>query len=237
MTIVGHLAEIYRYPVKSLRGERLGAAEVEPRGLVGDRLWAVRDADGKLGSGKNTRRMRRMDGLLQLAARYGEGGEVPLVAFPDGVELAGDGPAAAARLTALVGRPVELACEAAVPHFDAAPVHLVTTASLAHLGALLPGARADPRRFRPNFVLATPGLHGLVEDAWVGRRLRLGEEVELEVTGQTERCVMTTLPQADLPADGRILKALEAANDLAFGVYATVTRPGRVRAGDPVRLV
>jgi uncharacterized protein YcbX len=65
------LVEIRRYPIKSLLGERLSTVEVDQRGLVGDRLWAVRDADGKLGSGKNTRRFRRMPGLFMLRGHFG----------------------------------------------------------------------------------------------------------------------------------------------------------------------
>ncbi|WP_233583870.1 MOSC N-terminal beta barrel domain-containing protein [Micromonospora sp. CV4] len=62
------VAEIRRYPIKSMLGEAVPLAEVGERGLAGDRLWAVRDLDGKLGSGKNTRRFRRMPGLFRLQA-------------------------------------------------------------------------------------------------------------------------------------------------------------------------
>jgi uncharacterized protein len=70
VTTVGSVAELRRYPVKSLTGEVLRAADVDVRGLVGDRAWAVTDTDGRFGSGKTTRRFRRMDGLLQLTATY-----------------------------------------------------------------------------------------------------------------------------------------------------------------------
>lgn len=82
---------LYRYPVKSLMGETLDRIRIDGRGLAGDRVWSVRDVDGKFGSGKSTRRFRRMNGLLSLGARYD--GDVPLVEFPDGRRHRGDDPA------------------------------------------------------------------------------------------------------------------------------------------------
>src|SRR5215217_1554886 len=85
---LGRVAELYRFPVKSLSGERLSRVEVDARGVVGDRLWSVRDPDGRFGSGKTTRRFRRMDGLLALRSTYDR--ETPVVTFPDGRSLRGD---------------------------------------------------------------------------------------------------------------------------------------------------
>jgi uncharacterized protein YcbX len=115
--LVGSVAGIRRYPVKSLVGEELTEAQVDARGLVGDRLWSVRDQDGKFGSGKSTRRFRRMDGLLDLSAKY-DGAEVPVVTFPDGASFRGDDPAVHAALSTYVGREVTLAREQEVSHFD-----------------------------------------------------------------------------------------------------------------------
>lgn len=232
MVVVGSLAQLFRYPVKSLRGEDLSHAEVEARGLVGDRQWALRDPDGKLGSGKSSRRFRQMDGLLDLRARYD--GDTPVVAFPDGGELAGHGDAVDRALSAHVGRAVRLAREDDVAHHDDGPVHLVTTASLRHLGEAL-GEEADVRRFRPNLLVDTPGLEGWVEDAWVGRELAVGE-VRLRVVAPMPRCVMTTQAQDGLPHDPRVLRTVTARNDGNLGILAEVLRPGRLRVGDPVAL-
>jgi uncharacterized protein len=79
------VAELWRYPVKSLLGEQLQEVQVEERGVVGDRLYAVTDRNEKLGSGKTSRRFRRLDGLFDLRAR--DGGERPIVTLPDGREL------------------------------------------------------------------------------------------------------------------------------------------------------
>jgi uncharacterized protein YcbX len=91
-----NIIEIRRYPVKSLRGEMVQTAE------VGDRLWAVRDPDGTLGSGKNTRRFRRMPGLFQLRAYAAE--PVPLVELPDGRRFAADDPAGHRAVSEAIGR-------------------------------------------------------------------------------------------------------------------------------------
>lgn len=225
-----HIAVLRRYPVKSLVGERLEVAEVVERGLRGDRLWAVLDADGKLGSGKSSRRFRKMEGLLDLAASYD--GDVPVVSFPSGRSLRGDDPAIHQALSEHVGRPVTLGREAEVSHFDDGPVHLVTTSSLRAVGERL-GEEVDPRRFRPNLVVDTGDQDGLVEDSWVGERLQVGDVV-LEVTDRMPRCVMVNLPQIGLAAT-RVLEAVGDLNDANLGVLAAVVTPGRVRVGDEVR--
>lgn len=225
------LGSVYRYPVKSLVGERLEVADVVERGLRGDRLWAVRDEDGKLGSGKSTRRFRAMKGLLDLVASYD--GDVPLITFPDGRCLRGEDPAVHDALSAHVGRPVTLAREAEVSHFDDGPVHLVSTAGVAAVADRL-GEPVDVRRFRPNLVVDTGDLTGFVEDGWVGHRVAVGE-VLLEVTDRMPRCVMVNLPQVDL-AERKVLQAVTDLNGGDLGVLARVVRPGRVRVGDVVEV-
>lgn len=224
------VVEVRRYPVKSMGGELLTTADVDARGLAGDRLWALHDAQGRLGSGKTTRRFRAMPGLLDLSATYD--GDVPVVTLPGGEALRGDDPRASARLSDHLGLGVTLAREGAVAHFDDAALHLCTLASLDRLQRLLPASQVAAPRFRPNLVLASDGL----EDDWAGARLRIGDTLELQVTQRTERCVMVSAAQPGLPADREILRGVAAHHDLCLGVYADVVRPGRVRTGDPVTL-
>jgi uncharacterized protein YcbX len=121
--------------------------------------------------------------------------------------------------------------------FDLAPVHLVTTATLDRLRSLYPQGRFEPRRFRPNLVAAADGEpQAFVENEWVGRTLLLGDEVRLRVFRPCGRCVMTTLPQSDLPHDSGILKTAVQHNDGNVGVYATVLRGGTIRRGDTIRV-
>jgi len=226
--MIGVVERLWRHPVKSMRGESLDVLAVDDRGAVGDRLFAVRDEAGKFGSGKDTRRFRRIDGLFRFHARY-EGG-TPVVAFPDGSEVAGDDPRIHEALSRELGLPVTLAREAAVSHLDAGPLHLITTSSLAALGL----ADEDARRFRPNLVVRTDRA-GFVEDEWLGRRIHLGEEVVVEIISTTERCRMIGLPQGELPASPGLLRELAASRDARFGVYARVLVPGSVGVGDRLR--
>jgi uncharacterized protein len=122
--------------------------------------------------------------------------------------------------------------------FDSAPLHLVTTATLDKLRSLYPAGRFEPRRFRPNIIVATPPeAEGFVENDWVGREISIGPEVRLRVATTTGRCVMTTLPQGDLPHDRGILRTAVQHNDAQVGVYAQVLAGGRVTRGDVVTVL
>jgi MOSC domain-containing protein len=121
--------------------------------------------------------------------------------------------------------------------FDLGTVHLLTTATLDRLRELYPDGRFEVRRFRPNIVVQTPaGDRSFVESDWVDRTLAIGDEVRLKVTGPCPRCVMTMLPQGDLPRDPGILRAAAQHNEANVGVYAEVKKGGSVRRGDGVRV-
>jgi len=121
--------------------------------------------------------------------------------------------------------------------FDCAVVHLLTTATLDRLRELYPQGRFEVRRFRPNLVLQVgSGEKSFAENAWIGHTLAIGSEVRLNVTGPCPRCVMTTLPQGDLPRDTGILRTAAQHNQANVGVYAAVRRGGTIRRGDPVTL-
>jgi uncharacterized protein YcbX len=223
------VATLWRYPVKSMLGEQCEQVELNARGVRGDRQFAVRSPDGKFGSGKNSRRFRQIEGLFSFRAQLA--GEWPEITFPDGRRLRADDPAIDSALTAVLGTPVTLAREGDVSHFDASPIHLVSTASLQWLQSRLPQSRVDERRFRPNITVSSNER----ELSWVGKTLCIGS-VELRVIAPTGRCVMTTSAQTDLPFDPKILRCIaqEAGED--FGVYAEVLQPGRVARGDSVIL-
>ena len=121
--------------------------------------------------------------------------------------------------------------------FDLAVVHLLTTATIECLRALYPEGRFEVRRFRPNIVVATaPDRQGFVENDWIGHTVAIGDEVRLRITGPCPRCVMTTLPQGDLPKDAGILRTAAQNNEANVGVYADVVKSGTVRRGDDVTL-
>ena len=121
--------------------------------------------------------------------------------------------------------------------FDLAAVHVLTTATIDWLRELYPRGRFEVRRFRPNIVVeVASGEKGFVEDAWIGHTLAIGEKVRLSITGPCPRCVMTTLPQGDLPRDPGILRTAARHNQANIGVYAAVRRGGTIRRGDPLKL-
>lgn len=108
--------------------------------------------------------------------------------------------------------------------FDGALVHLMTTATLDALRAAFPAGRFENRRFRPNLVVASlHGEQGFIENRWIDRTITIGSDLVLRVIAPCIRCVMTTLPQCDLPEDRNILRTAVQQNQAAVGVYATVT--------------
>jgi hypothetical protein len=128
--------------------------------------------------------------------------------------------------------------------FDLAPIHVLTTATIDRLRELYPAGRFEVRRFRPNLVVRVDE-EGFVENSWLGRTLAVGADAKLPVILPVPRCVMTTLPQGDLPKDSGILRTAAQHNriDVAgtglypcVGVYAGVAAGGTLRRGDSVHL-
>ena len=265
----GTIATLWRYPVKSMRGEELNAAEITLRGMAGDRSYAVIDAEtGKVASAKYPKKWGRLfDCLAMLRPNLTDGHDAILqVMLPDGTWAAGGTRDIDERLSAMLGRAVRLTTavptapqleeywpdvagrarqntvtDEAMPagtFFDGALIHLMTSASLDTLRRLYPEGRFEVRRFRPNLVVTSAaGDTRFVENDWISRTLAIGKDLRLKVTGPCARCVMTTLPQGDLPEDTGILRTAVQHNQAAVGVYATVLAPGRVVRGDQVRLL
>ena len=145
----------------------------------------------------------------------------------------------------VAAEPIELARQAPGDSFvDYAPVHLITTATLTAVNSAI-GTAPRPWVFRPNLILATPGVTGYAENDWVGRHMAIGGQVRLEIFQATIRCAVPTLAHGQEPANPQVLRALARTNRIPFdgsgpqtcaGVYARVISPGRVRAGDEVRV-
>lgn len=228
---VGLVADLMRFPVKSLGGERLRRGFFGPFGLIGDRRRAVADGEGRALTA------RRAPALLGYRARSGdaEAGEAAEVQTPGGRRLGWDDPNLADELSSALGHVVRVV-DLPVGLFDVAPVHLVSDASLAAVDWWL-DEEVDRRRFRPNLVIEVAGRPPFVEDGWIGRRLAVGEGPVLEVIAPTERCLVTTVDPDTLERDPRVLRALARERENLFGVYAQVARPGWAALGDPVRLL
>jgi len=307
--VAGEVREIWRYPVKSLGGEKLDSCTVGSLGIPGDRGWALRDeAVGEI------RGAKYLPKLMQYASRYREQpteGKVIHVdiTLPDGTCIGSDEQDVNSRLSQLLGRDVSLCSlqpasdkahyrraqpgasmlsrlsrirllrphlgtliclagleapiremfsrtpEEPLPdfstipselfeftsppgtYFDAYPIHLLTTSSLAAMTRLNPAAAWDVRRFRPNFLIETQsGIEGLVEAGWGGRMLRLGT-LMLRCEIPTVRCGMTTYAQAELAKDPTVLRTIVRDAGQNLGIYASAMNSSRIAVGDIVELL
>lgn len=237
----GRVAALWRYPVSSLGGERLEACAVDATGLAGDREWGLADRDsGETAFPESKRRWRPAPQIR--ASSTGNGLRLD---FPDGsslpAEAAGDALAAHFGFAVTLRRHGADAAEAATagplkPRYERHPIHILTTASLAALQAILPDSAIDVRRFRPNLVLDLPGAEGFVETGWIGRLVAIGD-VRIRVVDPCVRCAFTTLAQGGLPLDPAVLMAVTKRNATHLGVLCTVEAPGEIRVGGAARVL
>ena len=241
-TKIGEVAGLWRYPVRSMRGETPSALEIGLGGVVGDRRYAIADPEIEelVSSAQGKRRWRA---LVTMSARYDgvpREDHVPPVEIEtaNGTTLRTDDADADLRLAEILGRPARLVREGTVKApYGHEPVHLLTTASLKAFAAHYPTSRFAAERFRPNILLDTDKLEGFIENQWIGRVLAVGDTVRLVVKDQCKRCVMTTLAQGDLPQDPAILRVVNETNGTHAGIYADVTKAGTAKLGDAVMLV
>jgi uncharacterized protein YcbX len=212
-----YVRELWRYPVKSMRGQRLERAELRPDGVAGDRLVQV--VRGGRGSRMITARTHpRLLGLQGGLAADG----TPLV---DGQPW--DSPAAGAAVEAAAGPGARLVLDAGLERFDILPLLVATDGAIAALGE-------DGRRLRPNLVVG--GVDGLAERTWPGRRLRIGEVV-IGVESLRGRCVMTTYHPDTLAQDPGVLRRIVEQFGGQVALNCWVERPGVASVGDPVDLL
>jgi len=234
MSIVGNVRSIYRYPIKSMAGESLTTAQLGWHGLEGDRRLAfvrsgARNAMPWLTAGKLPSMVTYVplrDGEEELPSR---------VRTPSGEELELWSDTLRAELAAAHGAAVEL-MHIGNGIFDDAPISIITTSAIAAVTGAA-GVDDDPRRFRPNLLIETSEGPGFVEDAWVGRRVRIGDSDDgpvVAICTRDVRCGMLNLNPDTGVADPRLMKAAVRLNENCTGVYATVVRTGVVRVGDGV---
>jgi uncharacterized protein YcbX len=221
------VAEVWRYPVKSMAGERLASCQVAETGLLGDRRWAL--VDGSPNRAGKPLTIREEDQLMTYRAHLADGGVE--VVTPRGEVGTMDG-RMVSRLAAETARPLTLR-ELEGGNFDDSPVLIVNLATVAAFGVEA-GMEVDHRRFRAN--LYVDGLAPEEELAWIGRRVAVGA-AELEVVSRCERCVIITKDPDTTATTPELLRVLTQTRETCMGVYCRVTRPGRVAAGDHVSLV
>jgi MOSC domain-containing protein len=208
------LAELWRYPVKSMAGEPLEQAELLADGIAGDRLVQVYDARGRVVTSRTRPR------LLGHKAVLGPDGE-PLV---DGRPWRSE--AVAAAVSEAAGPGAKLRRFEGEERFDVLPLLVATDGAIAAFGR-------DRRRLRPNLVIG--GVEGLAERSWEGRVLRIGGAlVALEELRQ--RCVMTTFDPDTQEQDVGVLRDIHERFGGSLALNAAVLQGGRVQVGDPVEL-
>ena len=234
---IGQVAALYRYPVKSMRGELLEVAELGWHGLVGDRRLAFRRTDD-LGSFPWLTATKLPELILFSPRRLGSAaqGDLPThVRTPEGEEFAVLGQELAADVGRRHRAPVQMMH---LRHgiFDEASISVITSATVLEIGRLA-AQRPDVRRFRPNIVISSQRSIPFEEDEWVGGVLSFGEGIEAAAMGVTvrdERCAMVNFdPDSARPA-AEMLRAIVRAKDNKAGVYATITRCGRLAVGQSV---
>lgn len=232
--VVGRVTRLSRFPVKSMRGERLDEAELRWTGFRGDREYAFVFADRlnrfPWATGRDLSPM-----LLYAAVARGEYGPAGLpvsVTTPDGCEFALDDPALAAELGAAIGRrvrPMQLSRGA----HDSMPLSILSTGTLRALDAAR-GGPVDPERFRMNVLVDGPE-----RDAdWRGHALRFGEDGPVvAMTRPVERCAMVTIDPLTAERDPSLMRLVAREFGNEVGEYASVLRPGVIRTGDAVTLL
>ncbi len=231
MTVVGRVAALFRYPVKSMAPEELDGVEVSWHGLAGDRRWAFIRA-GQVRSGFPWLTIRQRPELARYRPRFAESdrpdASQTLVQTPSGAELDVADPALASELGPGVS---VIKQDRGV--FDTMPLSLLSTQTLACLGRMV-GAGLTAGRFRPNLVVDAPGGE-FPEDAWVGRVLRVGR-LRMRVDQRDQRCVIVTIDPVTLRRNPAVLRAIARERDKRLGVYGSTVEPGRIAVGDPVEL-
>jgi uncharacterized protein len=236
---IGHVEAIFRYPVKSMRGEALDTAMLGWHGIDGDRRLALRRlADrggfpwlsaGKLPELVHFTPLRRDTGIDELLPTH--------VRTPEGDELPVFGDALAADIERRYGSPVQMMH---LKHgvFDEASISVIASETIREIGRLA-GVNADVRRFRPNILVRSTRLAPFEEDQWIGGVLTFGEADDapaVAVTTRDLRCVMVNLDPDGGSSSPEMMKAVVRANDNNAGIYATVTRAGRLAVGQSIVL-
>jgi uncharacterized protein YcbX len=236
---IGHVEAIFRYPVKSMAGERLEFATLGWHGLEGDRRLAFRRIDNRSGFPWLSA-SKLPDLLLYAPQRHEDGaqGELPThIRTPDGVEMPIFGEDLATEVGRRYGAPVQMM---QLKHgiFDEASISVIASDTVREIGRLA-GRSLDVRRFRPNVVVRLLRSVPFQEDEWLGGVLSFGEGDDapaITVTMRDVRCSMVNLdPDSAQPAP-EVMKAVVRANQNNAGIYGTVTRIGRAAVGQTIFL-
>lgn len=236
LTAIGHIEAIFRYPVKSMAGEPLDAAELSWHGLEGDRRLALRRVDDRSGFPWLT--ATKYSELLLFAPLRRKDGDLPThIRTPDGNEMPVFSEELAAEVERRYGAPVQM-MQLRHGIFDDASISVIASDTVREI-ARLAGHTPDVRRFRPNILVRLMKPAPFQEDEWLAGVLSFGEGDDapaVSVTMRDLRCSMVNLdPDTARPAP-EVLKAVVRANQNNAGIYGTVIRTGRLAVGQTIFL-
>lgn len=229
--VVGRVAGLWRYPVKSMGAEALDDVEVSWHGLAGDRRWAfVRNNAVHNGFPWMTLRERSDMSHYVPSFRNPDRPDTSptVVCTPSGVELDVSDPALAEELCPDGVQLIRQARGA----FDTFPLSMITTQTVAELGKIV-GADLDVLRFRPNILVEAIDDAPFQEDSWLGRVIHIGG-MRMRVDKRDGRCVVITIDPETGKKNPAVLKAVADKRQGCLGVYGTTVEPGRVAVGNPV---
>ena len=236
---IGHVEAIFRYPVKSMGGERLEEANLGWYGLDGDRRLAFRRMGSD--SGMPWLTASKLPDLLLFAPHRredGAQGDLPThIRTPDGEEMPVFGEDLAAEVGRRYGAPVEM-MQLRHGIFDESNISVIALDTVHEIGRLA-GRGLDVRRFRPNVVVRSLRSVPFQEDEWLGGVLSFGEGDDapaVTVTMRDERCSMVNLDPDSATLAPEVMKAVVRANQNNAGIYGVVTRIGRLAVGQTVLL-
>ncbi len=278
MTEIGTIESIFRYPIKSLGGEKLLDATIDENGVEGDRIFALKDCEsGFIVSCKHPIKWEK---IIELSATLNQGNSIAVQDI--GKEVIIGKEEIESKIRELTSRKVELIAvkdnlerqyrEAdrsnvdevgtiikqeplsvvgnETHFFDFAPLHLITSSSLDYINTFYSKGDFNVQRFRPNLFIKTMNSNKFEENEWIGKEIKIGNDLEIKIIEPTPRCVTTTLKQGELKKDRKILRAI-AQNSSAkryrffpgeilkgtLGVYSIILKKGSVKIGDKVQLI
>jgi len=236
---IGHVKALFRYPVKSMGGERLESAELGWHGLEGDRRLAFRRVDDR--SDFPWLSASQLPDMVRCTPHRREGGppgDLPThVRLADGEEMPVFGEDLAAEIGRRLGRPVQM-MQLRDGIFDEAAISVIASETVREIGRLA-GRSLDIRRFRPNLVVRLLRPSPFQEDEWVGGALSFGDGDDapaIAVTMRDLRCSMVNLDPDSASRAPEVMKAVVRANQNTAGIYGAVTRAGRLAVGQTVFL-
>ena len=262
MSIVGTVESLWRYPVKSMRGEELDEMFAGYAGVYGDRLFAFKSSAAPKAFPYFTGREQHQLLRYRPRFRYPDKAARPVnlteadsmppgvnpvpadpaelmldVETPDGKTIAIDNPALIDSLRADIDQEHQLKLlRSDRAMTDCRPLSLFAVQSAEKLGEET-GMNVDKRRFRANVYLDLTSSRGFTEDAFVGRSLRIGSKVVISVLERDPRCAMITLDPDTAEKTPALLKKVAQAHSGMAGVYGAVMIEGMLRKGDAVRLL